>query len=57
MGMGHSDLEFAWQEIKETDPEVQEKVITSYVKTGIYTPNEAREELGRKRSRAVIRRC
>ena len=48
MGMGHADLEFAWQEIKETDPEVQEKVITSYVKTGIYTPNEAREELGKE---------
>jgi hypothetical protein len=48
LGMGHPDLEFAWQEIKETDPEVQEKVITSYVKTGIYTPNEAREELGKE---------
>ena len=37
--MGHPDLEFAWQEIRETDPKVQADVITEYVKNGVYTVN------------------
>jgi hypothetical protein len=33
--MGEPDLEFSWQEIKETDPEVQARVETDFVKLGI----------------------
>jgi hypothetical protein len=44
--MGHPDLEFAWQEIRETDPKVQADVITEYVKNALYTPNEGRDILG-----------
>jgi hypothetical protein len=44
--MEHPDLEFAWQEIRETNPKVQADVITEYVKNGVYTPNEGRDILG-----------
>jgi HK97 family phage portal protein len=44
--MGHDDLEFSWQEIREQDPKDQAVVLSTYVKEGIYAPNEAREVLG-----------
>jgi hypothetical protein len=44
--MGHPDLEFAWEELREVDPQVQGKIETDYVRFGIKTPNEARDGLG-----------
>src|SRR6516165_4766653 len=44
--MGHSDLEFAWSEMRPTDPTDQATILSNYVKGGIYTPNEARDVLG-----------
>jgi len=44
--MGHSDLEFAWLDVRPTDPKDQSVILTSYVKDGIYTLNEARDVLG-----------
>jgi hypothetical protein len=44
--MGHADLEFAWQELREVDPQVQGKIETDYVRFGVKTPNEARDGLG-----------
>ena len=44
--MGHSDLEFAWSDMRPTDPKDQSVVLTSYVKDGIFTLNEARDVLG-----------
>jgi hypothetical protein len=44
--MGHKDLEFRWQELNETDPQVQATILVDYVKNGINTPNEARDTLG-----------
>jgi hypothetical protein len=44
--MGHSDLEFAWSEMRPTDPKDQSVILTSYVKGGIFTLNEARDVLG-----------
>jgi len=44
--MGHKDLEFAWEDVKQIDPEIQNKVETQYVKLGIKTVDESREILG-----------
>ena len=44
--MGHVDLEFAWSNSRPTDPNDQATMISSYVKDGIYTLNEARDILG-----------
>jgi len=44
--MGHSDLEFAWSDVRPTDPKDQSVILTSYVKDGIFTLNEARDVLG-----------
>jgi hypothetical protein len=44
--MGHSDLEFAWSDVRPTDPKDQSIILTSYVKDGIFTLNEARDVLG-----------
>ena len=44
--MGHRDLEFAWSDMRSTDPKDQSVALTSYVKEGIYTVNEARNILG-----------
>jgi HK97 family phage portal protein len=44
--MGHADLEFAWSEIRPTDPKDQATILGSYVKDGIYSVNEARDILG-----------
>jgi hypothetical protein len=44
--LGHPDLEFAWGDIRPTDPAEQAKVIDIYVRDGIYAVNEARELLG-----------
>jgi len=44
--MGHKDLEFRWQELNETDPQVQATILEGYVKNGINTINEARDTLG-----------
>ena len=45
-GFGFQDLEFYWKPENETDPAVQATVISTYVKTGLMTPNEGREQLG-----------
>ena len=37
--MGHAELEFAWSDIRPTDPQDQSVILTSYVKDGIYTLN------------------
>jgi HK97 family phage portal protein len=44
--MGHVDLEFVWSNTRPTDPKDQAAILGSYVKDGIYAPNEAREVLG-----------
>jgi HK97 family phage portal protein len=44
---GHKDLEFSWQEIHETDPQVQADVTDKYVRAGTYSINEQREILGK----------
>src|SRR6516162_9880681 len=44
--MGHSDLEFTWSDMRPTDPKDQSVILTSYVKDGIFTLNEARDVLG-----------
>jgi len=43
--MGHSDLEFAWSDLRPTDPKDQSAILTSYVRDGIFTVNEARDVL------------
>ena len=43
--MGHSDLEFAWSNLRPTDPKDQSAILTSYVRDGIFTVNEARDAL------------
>ena len=44
--MGQVDLEFAWSNSRPTDPKDQATILSSYVKDGIYTLNEARDILG-----------
>jgi hypothetical protein len=44
--MGHPDLEFAWEELREVDPAVQGKIEVDYAHSGIKTINEARDGLG-----------
>jgi HK97 family phage portal protein len=44
--MCHSDLEFAWLDVRPTDPKDQSAILTGYVKDGIFTLNEARNILG-----------
>jgi hypothetical protein len=44
--MGHPDLEFVWSDARSTNPKDQAVVLDTYVKSGIYAPNEARGVLG-----------
>jgi HK97 family phage portal protein len=44
--MGHPDLEFAWGELRPSDPAEQAKILDIYVRDGIYAVNEARNLLG-----------
>ena len=44
-GFGYDDLEFNFLPQPETDPQKQMMVLTGFVKEGIKTRNEAREEL------------
>jgi hypothetical protein len=44
--MGHPDLEFVWSDVRPVDPKEQADILTSYVKTGVYALNEARDVLG-----------
>jgi len=44
--MGHRDLEFAWSDVRPTDPTDQATILSNYVRDGIYTLNEARDILG-----------
>ena len=44
--MGQADLEFAWSDMRHIDPKDQATILDTYVKAGIYAPNEARAILG-----------
>jgi HK97 family phage portal protein len=44
--LGEPDLEFVWAEGRPSDPAVEAKVIDTYVRSGIYAINEARDLLG-----------
>ncbi|HEU0157246.1 MAG TPA: phage portal protein [Stellaceae bacterium] len=44
--MGHTDLEFVWSDARSTDPKNQASILDTYVRAGIYAPNEARSILG-----------
>ncbi len=44
--MGHSDLEFAWIDLRPADPAEQARMLDIYVRNGVYTINEARGILG-----------
>src|SRR6516225_8816034 len=44
--MGHPDLEFAWSDIKPIDPTDQANMLVNLTAGGIYTLNEARDQLG-----------
>lgn len=44
--MGHADLEFVWSDLRSTDPKDQAVILDTYVRAGIYAPNEARSILG-----------
>lgn len=44
--MGHQDLEFAWSDMRPTNPNDQAAVLDIYVKDGVYAVNEARDILG-----------
>lgn len=43
---GASDLEFAWDQDKDTDPSATASIASDYVKSGIKSINEIRAELG-----------
>ena len=43
--MGQVDLEFAWSDSRPVDPKDQASILSTYVKNGLYTPNEARDML------------
>jgi hypothetical protein len=44
--LGQADLEFAWGDVRPSDPAEQAKIIDIYVRDGIYAVNEARGLLG-----------
>jgi HK97 family phage portal protein len=44
--MGHVDLEFVWSDTRATNPREQAMILDTYVRAGIYAPNEARNILG-----------
>jgi hypothetical protein len=44
------DIEFAWAEEEDIDPEKQSKILTGYVDAGVISVNEARERLGEEPS-------
>ncbi|MBV9814087.1 MAG: phage portal protein, partial [Acetobacteraceae bacterium] len=44
--MGQRDLEFAWSDMRATGAAEQAQLLSTYVKDGIYTVNEARDLLG-----------
>src|SRR5579862_3265398 len=44
--MGHGDLEFAWADLRAIEPKEQAEILAIYVKEGIKTRNEARDQLG-----------
>jgi HK97 family phage portal protein len=44
--MGHLDLEFAWSDVRPTDPKDQAAILGNLVRDGIYALNEARTILG-----------
>ena len=43
---GFADIEFAWKEEREIDPDAQNTRLTTYVQSGILTINESRAQLG-----------
>ncbi len=46
--MGNNDLEFAWEQDDAISQQEQATVLSTYVKEGIYTVNEARDALGQE---------
>jgi hypothetical protein len=44
--MGQEDLEFSWSDVRPVDAQEQSVILGNYVKDGIYTLNEARDQLG-----------
>jgi hypothetical protein len=49
------DIEFAWAEEEDIDPEKQSKILTGYVDAGVISVNEARERLGEEPSEKITR--
>jgi portal protein len=45
LGFGYDDVEFVWQPEAEVDTQKQMTVITGYVKEGIMTPDEGRDQI------------
>ena len=45
IGFGYDDCEFAWTPEPEVDQQKQMMVLTGYVKAGLKTPDEARDEI------------
>jgi hypothetical protein len=43
---GHPDLEFAWSDVKPIDPADQASMLVNLTGAGVYTLNEARDQLG-----------
>src|SRR5690606_2308 len=43
---GYHDLEFIWQDVKDTDPLITAQINQIYVSSGIKMVNEVRKELG-----------
>jgi hypothetical protein len=44
--LGETDLEFTWAQGRPADPTAEAKIIDTYIRSGIYAINEARDLLG-----------
>ena len=49
--LGHPDLEWAWLDDRALDPAEQAKLLDLYVRSGVYTINEARASAGKPPAR------
>lgn len=45
--MGQPDIEFCWEDKQDVDPAVEATILDTYVRSGTFTLNEARERLGK----------